>query len=89
MAVKVAALHRNRWPPCLGMRNRPADGHSPDAARAKAIAAACLENGVLTAPTGVYGNTLRITPPLVITADRVDRALEGFGRAFGQAAAPP
>jgi len=42
---------------------------------AKALEREVLKRGALISTTGAYGNTLRITPPLVITADQVDRAL--------------
>ncbi len=38
--------------------------------------------GVLVSTTGVYGCVLRITPPLVITADEIDRALADFRAVF-------
>jgi 4-aminobutyrate aminotransferase-like enzyme len=43
---------------------------------AKALEAEAVKNGVLISTTGVYGNTLRITPPLVITENQVERALD-------------
>jgi 4-aminobutyrate aminotransferase-like enzyme len=48
----------------------------PDAKAAKLIESELVKEGVLTSTTGVYGNNLRITPPLVISADQVDRALK-------------
>jgi 4-aminobutyrate aminotransferase-like enzyme len=47
----------------------------PDAPLAKSIVAEALKEGVLVATTGAYGNVIRITPPLVITSDKIDRAL--------------
>lgn len=43
---------------------------------AKALELEILKRGALISTTGVYGNTLRITPPLVITEAQVERALE-------------
>jgi len=70
----------------IGIEFVGAAGHAPDAKRARAVAAACIKNGVLTATTGVYGNTLRVTPPLNITADQVDQALTGVASALKVAA---
>jgi 4-aminobutyrate aminotransferase/(S)-3-amino-2-methylpropionate transaminase len=49
---------------------------SPDAARTKAVLAACHAQGVVTLGAGTYGNVIRFLPPLVI-----DEALlvEGLG----------
>jgi 4-aminobutyrate aminotransferase-like enzyme len=48
---------------------------APAPTLAKALEAEAVKNGVLISTTGVYGNTLRITPPLVITENQVERAL--------------
>jgi 4-aminobutyrate aminotransferase / (S)-3-amino-2-methylpropionate transaminase / 5-aminovalerate transaminase len=42
---------------------------------AKALEREVLKRGALISTTGANGNTLRITPPLVISADQVERAL--------------
>jgi len=38
--------------------------------------------GILVSTTGVFGCVLRITPPLVITKDEIDRALREFREVF-------
>jgi 4-aminobutyrate aminotransferase-like enzyme len=48
---------------------------SPDSALAKEIVGEALGEGVLIATTGAHGNVIRITPPLVISSDEIDRAL--------------
>ena len=48
---------------------------TPDAAFAKVITAEASKAGMLIATTGAYGNVIRMTPPLVITAEEIDRAL--------------
>jgi 4-aminobutyrate aminotransferase len=58
------------------------DGLTPVPAQAEAVRAFCLENGVLVGVGGVYGNVVRIQPPLVITRDQIDYALEVLERAF-------
>jgi 4-aminobutyrate aminotransferase / (S)-3-amino-2-methylpropionate transaminase / 5-aminovalerate transaminase len=42
---------------------------------AKALQREMLKRGALISTTGAHGNVLRITPPLVITAEQVERAL--------------
>jgi 4-aminobutyrate aminotransferase len=49
---------------------------TPAAAEADAVRDACLEMGVLIGVGGVYGNVLRIQPPLVITTAQLNRLLE-------------
>lgn len=53
---------------------------TPAADLAKEIERASVEEGALISTTGVNGNILRITPPLVITAGQVERALSIFDR---------
>jgi len=43
---------------------------------AKALEREVLKRGALISTTGAFGNTLRITPPLVITPSQVERALK-------------
>ncbi|MDQ5824661.1 MAG: aspartate aminotransferase family protein [Chloroflexota bacterium] len=57
---------------------------TPAVVQAEAIRAYCLQNGVLIGVGGVYGNVVRIQPPLVITRDQLDRALEVLEQALGQ-----
>jgi 4-aminobutyrate aminotransferase-like enzyme len=42
------------------------------------------ERGLLIGKGGLYGNTLRITPPLVATKDDVDQALEILDYTFAE-----
>ncbi|MEO5966444.1 MAG: aspartate aminotransferase family protein [Candidatus Limnocylindrales bacterium] len=51
------------------------DGRVPDAALTKRVQAACFERNLLLLTAGTYVNVIRIIPPLVTTADEVDRAL--------------
>jgi 4-aminobutyrate aminotransferase-like enzyme len=66
----------------IGIELVDVDGSTPVPAQAEAIRAFCLENGVLVGVGGVYGNVVRIQPPLVITRDQIDYALEVLERAF-------
>ena len=49
---------------------------SPDAAITKAVAAACLADGVIILTCGTYGNVVRLLPPLVIGEDLLADALD-------------
>jgi 4-aminobutyrate aminotransferase len=44
--------------------------------RAKAVTAAAFERGLVLLSCGLYGNVIRLLPPLTITAEELD---EGFG----------
>lgn len=51
------------------------DGRVPDPGAVKAVLAAALERELMLLSAGPYGNVVRLIPPLVTTADEVDRAL--------------
>ena len=51
------------------------DGRTPDADLAKKVIAGALDRKLIVLSAGSYGNVSRIIPPLVTTADEVDRAL--------------
>ena len=51
------------------------DGRRPDADLTKKVIAGALERKLIVLSAGSYGNVSRIVPPLVTTADEVDRAL--------------
>lgn len=53
----------------------PADG-SPDAGRAGQLLEECKERGLLIGKGGLYGNVLRIAPPLSVTENEIDTAAE-------------
>ena len=44
----------------------------------------CREQGLLIGKGGLYGNALRLAPPLVITEEDAARAIETLDVAFGQ-----
>jgi 4-aminobutyrate aminotransferase len=44
----------------------------------------CKERGLLLGKGGLYGNVLRISPPLTITEDDAARAVETLEVAFGE-----
>jgi 4-aminobutyrate aminotransferase-like enzyme len=45
---------------------------------------ATRERGLLIGKGGLYGNVLRIAPPLIATQDDVDQALEILDHAFAE-----
>jgi 4-aminobutyrate aminotransferase-like enzyme len=47
----------------------------------------CKERGLLVGRGGLYGNVLRLSPPLIITEDDVARAVETLEVAFGEVVA--
>lgn len=59
----------------------------PDTARAKAIVQNAWKSGLLMmAPIGHYGNVLRIAPPLVITEEEINLAIDILDQAMADAA---
>jgi 4-aminobutyrate aminotransferase len=62
------------------------DGESkaPDAAAAGRVMETCKDNGLLVGRGGLYGNVLRLSPPLIITEDDAARAVETLDVAFGE-----
>lgn len=63
-----------------------ADGASKEPAPALAgrVMEACRERGMLIGKGGLYGNALRLSPPLTITEDDAARAIETLEVAFGE-----
>ena len=58
---------------------------TPAAKEASQVRAACRERGVLIGLGGVYGNVLRLQPPLVLTAAEADEACEVLEKAIALA----
>ncbi|MEI8082968.1 MAG: 4-aminobutyrate--2-oxoglutarate transaminase, partial [Actinomycetes bacterium] len=54
----------------------------PDPVLTKNVAAACLRDGVIVLTAGTHGNVLRFLPPLVISADLLNDALDVLGTAL-------
>jgi 4-aminobutyrate aminotransferase / (S)-3-amino-2-methylpropionate transaminase / 5-aminovalerate transaminase len=50
----------------------------PAASAAKAVRSALRERGILVGVGGVFGNVVRIQPPLSITADECTRVADGL-----------
>src|SRR5881227_2603219 len=61
---------------------------TPASSEAEAIRDALLRQGVLVGVGGVYGNVVRFQPPLIITRQQIDQALEAFATALAEVAQP-
>ncbi|HEY8339483.1 MAG TPA: aspartate aminotransferase family protein [Egibacteraceae bacterium] len=59
----------------------PGGGLTPDAKAAGALLEETRRRGVLLGKGGLYGNVLRITPPLSVTVEEVDEAVAAFAGA--------
>ncbi len=57
---------------------------TPATAEAEAVRDYCLANGVLVGVGGVYGNVVRVQPPLIITRPQIDQAVEAIASAIEQ-----
>jgi 4-aminobutyrate aminotransferase len=59
------------------------DSKAPNPEGAGRVMEACKDAGLLVGRGGLYGNVLRIAPPMVITEDDAARAVETLDVAFG------
>jgi 4-aminobutyrate aminotransferase-like enzyme len=50
----------------------------PDTEAAKAVRVKCLERGLMLLTCGPYGNVVRWIPPLIVTQQQIDKALDIF-----------
>jgi 4-aminobutyrate aminotransferase / (S)-3-amino-2-methylpropionate transaminase / 5-aminovalerate transaminase len=57
---------------------------TPATAETEAVRDHCLATGVLVGVGGVYGNVVRIQPPLVITRPQIDQAVDAITQALEQ-----
>jgi 4-aminobutyrate aminotransferase-like enzyme len=62
---------------------RPGD-KAPAADVAKRLEKRILSHGTLMSTTGVNGNVLRVTPPLVITDGQITRACDAIEQALAE-----
>lgn len=58
----------------------------PDPDLSKAVMAAALEDGLILLGCGTFDNVIRWIPPLVVTAQEIDDAVEIFTKALGKCA---
>ena len=61
---------------------------TPATTEAEAIRDALLRNGILVGVGGVYGNVIRFQPPLIITRQQIDQAIDAFATALQEIAQP-
>lgn len=54
------------------------EGGKPDKATAKAVAHACLDDRLMLLTCGPWDNTIRWIPPLVVSAEQIDKGLQIF-----------
>ncbi len=66
----------------IGIELTADENLTPAAAQAEAVKEFCLKSRLLVGSGGVYGNVVRIQPPLVITRGQIDFALDVLGRAL-------
>ena len=61
---------------------------TPATTEAEAIRDALLRNGILVGVGGIYGNVIRFQPPLIITRQQIDQAIDAFAAALQEVAQP-
>jgi 4-aminobutyrate aminotransferase len=64
---------------------RDRESKEPSPAIAGQVMESCREQGLLIGKGGLYGNVLRLSPPLIITEEEAHRAIETLEVAFGEA----
>ncbi|HEY48407.1 MAG: 4-aminobutyrate aminotransferase [Anaerolineae bacterium SM23_ 63] len=67
----------------IGAEFTGSDGR-PDKDTAKAVVHACLERRLLLLTCGPWDNTIRFIPPLVVTSEQIDQALEIFTESLAE-----
>ncbi|MEN6561788.1 MAG: aspartate aminotransferase family protein [Acidobacteriota bacterium] len=55
------------------VKDRATREPAPDTA--KQVVVKCVENGLMVGKLGIYGNVMRVAPPLVITPELIDRSV--------------
>ncbi len=70
----------------VGVEFSGPDG-KPDKPTAKAVVHACLEHGLLLLTCGPYDNTIRWIPPLIVTREQLEEALDIFEQALAEVGA--
>ena len=58
------------------------ENRTPATTEAEAVRDHCLANGALVGVGGVYGNVVRVQPPLVITRRQIDQAVDTIAKAI-------
>jgi 4-aminobutyrate aminotransferase / (S)-3-amino-2-methylpropionate transaminase / 5-aminovalerate transaminase len=71
----------------IGIELVSSDDLKPAPAQAEALRESCLKRGLLVGVGGVYGNVIRIQPPLVISKEQLDFALRTISAALEESVA--
>jgi len=61
------------------------DGKAPDPKKVARVFEETRRLGLLIGKGGLYGNVIRVTPPLIVSAGQIDEALEAIDKAFAAA----
>ena len=75
--------------PCSPSNWCQAGSKEPNPELTKAVAAACLKEGVIILTCGTYGNVIRLLPPLVISDELLQDGLEVLAAAINAPTAYP
>jgi 4-aminobutyrate aminotransferase-like enzyme len=62
------------------------DGYTPSPEITKQVVEKCAERGLLLGKVGLYGNVVRVAPPLIIKKEEMDLALDIFDTVFEEIA---
>jgi alanine-glyoxylate transaminase / (R)-3-amino-2-methylpropionate-pyruvate transaminase len=62
------------------------ESKKPDAARTSALLEEAKVEGLLIGKGGLYGNVLRISPPMLVSESEIDEGLDKLGRAMARMA---
>ncbi len=80
--VSVVGDIRGRGGAMLAIELVQPGSKEPNAELTKAVAAACLKEGVVILTCGTYGNVIRLLPPLVISDELLIDGLEVLAAAI-------
>ena len=61
------------------------DGKAPDSKKVLRVFEETRQLGLLIGKGGLYGNVIRVTPPMIVSAGEIDEALEVLDKAFAAA----
>ncbi len=61
----------------------PGSDKEPDPQASMDVLNLCLERGLLAYMAGTFGQVVRFIPPLIVTAEQVDQALNILDEALG------